>query len=201
MKLKKIAGGFALGTMVLISSATLTGCEPTEDPQATAADEADIDSQTRQKINAEEAELKEELKKAQAKDPTIKDMYYSVDENGNKQLNIVREVKDPTTGETRAHSDVLPLVTGMALGMLMGNMMNSSGGYNPGYAPVRSSYYSKEEERRRKNVATGGYAGYVRTSTARTYVSSRPTSAYSTRSAGALSSSSSARAGGYSAGG
>lgn len=201
MEFKKIVNGIALGTFVLVSATTLTGCEPTEDPQATAADEADIDSQTREKINAEEAELKEELRKAQEKDPTIKDLYYSVDDQGNKVLNIVRETKDPATGETKAHSDVMPLVTGMALGMLMGNMMASGGGYNPGYRPMSSTTYSPSEARRRKNVATGGYAGYVRSSTARSYVSSRPTSSYSTRSTGAVSSSSSARAGGYSAGG
>lgn len=197
MKLKNTLGLVIAMSMPLF----LAGCEPAEDPQATAADEADIDSQTRTKLNQEEAELKEELKKAQEKDPSIKDLYYSIDDNGNKVLNIVRETKDPATGQAQAHNDMMPLVTGMALGMLMSNMMNPMGGYNPGYRPMSSNTYPMTDQRRRKNVATGGYAGAVRASTARTYVSSRPTSSYSTRSTGALSSSSSARAGGYSAGG
>lgn len=196
MKLKNTLGL----AMCAIIAAGLVGCEAEPDPASTAADEADIDSAARQKLNEEEAELKTELTKAQEKDPTIKDMYYSVDDEGNKQLNIVRETKDPKTGESQAHSDVMPLVTGMALGMLMGNMMNSHGGYNTGYAPRSSNSYSMSDERRRKNTAMGGYAAYTRTSTARSYVSSRPTSAYSSRSSGVFSSSSSARSSGYSGG-
>ena len=197
MKLKNTLGL----AMAAIIAAGLAGCEAEPNPEDTAADEADIDSQARQKLNEEEAELKEELKKAQEKDPTIKDMYYSVDDAGNKQLNIVRETKDPKTGESTAHSDVMPLVTGMALGMLMGNMMNSGGGYNPGYRPSHTNTYSTSDERRRKNMATSSYVSSVRSTTARSYVSSRPSSAYSMRSSGALSGGSSARAGGYSAGG
>lgn len=197
MKLKNTLGL----AMAAIIATGLAGCEVEPDPLETAADEADIDSQARQKLNAEEAELKEELAKAQAKDPSIKDMYYSVDGDGNKVLNIIRETKDPSTGEVKAHNDIMPLVTGMALGMLMSNMMNPMGGYNQGYRPIYSNSYSRDEERRRKNVATSGYAGFVRSSTAKTYISSRPSSAYSTRSSGVFSSSSSARTGGYSAGG
>lgn len=196
MKLKNTLGL----AMAAILATSLVGCEAEPDPAETAADEADIDSAARQKLNADEAELKTELTKAQEKDPTIKDMYYSVDDDGNKVLNIVRETKDPQTGESKAHSDVMPLVTGMALGMLMGNMMNNHGGYNPGYAPMRSNSYSYNDERRRKNMAMGSYATYTRSSTARSYVSSRPTSAYSARSSGVFSSSSSARSSGYSGG-
>lgn len=196
MKLKNTLGL----AMAAIIATGLVGCEAEPNPADTAADEADIDSQARQKLNAEETELKEELKKAQAKDPTIKDMYYSVDDAGNKQLNIVRETKDPKTGESTAHSDVMPLITGMALGMMMGNMMNAGGGYNSGYGPRHSSSYSMSDERRRKNMATSSYVSSVRSSTARSYVSSRPSSAYSSRSSGALSSSSSARSSGYSGG-
>jgi hypothetical protein len=195
MKLKNTLG-LAMAAMLPLM---LVGCEQEPDPAETAADEADIDSQARAKLNAEEAELKEELKKAQEKDPTIKDMYYSVDDNGNKQLNIVRETKNPATGEATAHSDVMPLVTGMALGMLMSNMMNPMGGYNPGYRPSYTSTYSASDERRRKNMATSSYVSSVRTSTARSYVSSRPSSAYA-RSSGVFSSSSSARSSGYSGG-
>jgi hypothetical protein len=190
----------AMALALAVGSMTLTACDES-DPEATAQDEADIDSKARSQVNADEAELKEELAKAQAKDPSIKDMYYGVDDDGNKVLHIVREVKDEKTGQVQAHSDVMPLVTGMALGMMMGNMMNNNGGYNSGYAPRSSSSYNMDDERRRKNTAMGGYVASTRTSVSRSYVSSRPTSSYSTRSSGVFSSSSSARGGSYSGGG
>lgn len=178
-----------------IATAALTGCEPYEDPAATAADEADIDSQTRGALAAEQEELKNELAKAREKDPTIKDMYYGVDENGVKVLHIVREVPKEGGG-TESANTVLPFVTGMLLGQMLSNnaMMANSYMHN-------TRRYSHEEERRRRNTVYSGYTSYKRSSVSRSFVSSRPTSVYSTRASGAFSGGSSARAGGYSSGG
>lgn len=192
MKLLKFAGlAVALSLPMM-----LAGCEQ-ENPEETAKDEADIDANTRAAMNQDEVELKEELAKAQAKDPSIKDMYYSTDDEGNKVVHVIREVKDPATGQAQAHDTTAPMLQGMVLGMLMSNMMNNNfagGGYS-------SRSYPMSESRNYRNQATSRYSGYTRSIQARSYVSARPGSAYSTRSAGAFSSSSSARSGGYSAGG
>jgi len=202
MKLKNTLGlAVALG----LSTIFLAGCEPQDDPEATPADEADIDSAARTKIASEEAELKEELTKAQEKDPSIKDMYYSADDDGNKVLHIVRELPPQQGQPPQSHDSAVPMMQGMVLGMLMSNMMN--GGYGNyarqygGSGTYNSRSYNTSDARRQRNMATGSYSSAVRSSTAKSYVSNRPTSAFSTRSSGALSGGSSARAGGYSAGG
>lgn len=190
--MKKTLIAAAIASVGLLS---LAGCEPYEDPAATAQDEADIDSQTRSALAAEQEELKNELAKAREKDPTIKDMYYGVDAEGNKVLHIVREVPKEGGGTEMANT-IMPMMAGMLLGQMMANNAMMAASYMNS-----TSRYSYEEERRRRNSVYAGYAGYKRKAVSRSFVSSRPTSAYSTRSAGALSGSSSARAGGYSAGG
>lgn len=189
MKLKNTLGI----AMVMCLPFMLVGCDQ-ENPEETAKDEADIDANTRAQLNKDDAELKEELAKAQAKDPSIKDMYYGTDDEGNKVVHVIREVKDPATGVAQAHDSTMPMMQGMLLGMLMSNMMNGGGGYS-------SRMYPMSESRNYRNSATSRYSSSTRSAMQRSYVSSRPSSAYSTRSAGALSSSSSARSGGYSAGG
>lgn len=192
MKLLKFAGLAVALTLPMM----LAGCDM-ENPEETAKDEADIDANTRAAMNKDDVELKDELAKAQAKDPSIKDMYYGTDDEGNKVLHVVREVKDPATGQTQAQNTTAPMLQGMVLGMLMSNMMNnnfSGGGYGQ-----RS--YPMSESRNYRNQATSRYSSSTRSSMARSYVSARPSSAYSTRSSGAFSSSSSARSGGYSNGG
>lgn len=192
MKLLKYAG---LAGALAFSTIFLAGCDQ-ENPEETAKDEADIDANTRAAMNQDEAELKEELAKAQSKDPSIKDMYYGVDDEGNKVLHVIREVKDPATGAMQAQQ-TSSMMNGMVLGMLMGHMMSNN--FNGGGMMNRS--YPMSESRSYRNQATSRYSSYSRSVQARSYVSARPSSAYSTRSAGAFSSSSSARSGGYSAGG
>lgn len=194
MKHAKLALAVALPAVMLV------GCndETTYTPST-----AEIDSATRSQINKDDAELKEALAAAKAKDPSVKDVYYSVNEKGEKELNIVREVKDPVTGESKASSDIFPLLGGMAAGMLIGNMMNSGGGYRPGYAPSSSYTRSYDDERRRKNAATSAYAGSVRSSAVSRLSAAKPISSMSssTRSSGAFKSSSSSRSSSYSSGG
>lgn len=192
MKTLKYIG---LATALAFSTVFLAGCD-IEDPDETAKDEADIDANTRAELNKDETELKDELAKAQAKDPSIKDMYYGTDDDGNKVLHVVREVKDPVTGQVQAQQ-TSSMMNGMVLGMLMGHMMSNN--FSGGGMSNRS--YPMSESRNYRNQATSRYSSSTRSTMARSYVSARPSSAYSTRSAGAFSSSSSARSGGYSAGG
>ncbi|ANA49229.1 hypothetical protein PMW_104 [Pseudomonas phage phiPMW] len=189
MKLAKLALAVTLGSV-------LVGCE---EPQPT---QADLDSHAREVLNKDDAELKQALKEAQAKDPTIKDMYYTVDENGEKQMVIVRETVDPKTGQSSFSDSVLPMLGGMAAGALIASMFNSSGGYNRGYAPAPRSYYSQSDYRRKKNASVSAYAGSVR-SRAATTIKSSPTwkATSASRSSGAFAGSGSARSSGYSSGG
>lgn len=200
MKLLKFAGL----AMALTLPMMLAGCD-VENPEETAKDEADIDANTRAQLNKDDAELKDELAKAQAKDPSIKDMYYGVDDEGNKVVHVVREVKDEKTGQMQSHDSSMPMLQGMVLGMLMSNMMNNNyGNYSRQYGGsgnYSSRMYNSSESRSYRNQATSRYSASTRSVMQRSYVSSRPSSAYSTRSSGAFSSSSSARSGGYSAGG
>lgn len=196
MKFNKLSLAVAMGMSLF-----LTGCN--EAAQTFTPEQ--INSATRTQLNQDDAELKQALKDAQAKDPTIKDMYYSVNEKGEKELNIIREVKDPKTGESMASSAVWPLLGGMAAGMLISNMMQG-GAMRGGYAPSYNYTRSYADERRRKNAAMSSYSGYVRNNTVRSfnsksYGSSYKSSSSSTRSAGVFSGSSSARSSGYSAGG
>lgn len=89
MKLRNTLG-LAMAAIIAMG---LMGCD-SENPEETAKDEADIDANTRAAMNKDDAELKEELAKAQAKDPSIKDMYYGVDDDGNKVLHVIREQLD-----------------------------------------------------------------------------------------------------------
>jgi len=195
--MKKLAVAAVIPTLAL----ALVGCDETSTvtPQQ-------IDSATRTQLNQDDAELKQALADAKAKDPSITDMYYSVNDKGEKELNVVREVKDPKTGESMASSSVWPLLGGMAAGMLVANMFNSSGGYNSAYRPSYSYTRSYDDERKRRGAATAGYAGYVRSNTMRTYSSSYNSNKSSfssspTRKSAAFSGSSSSRSSSYSSGG
>lgn len=202
MKLTKLSATVAMSVLFL------TGCD--QAAQAYQPTSSEVDSATRTKLNQDDAELKQALKDAQAKDPTVKDMYYSINDKGEKELNIVREVKDPKTGESSAMSQVWPLLGGMAAGMLISQMMQG-GGMRGGYAPSGSYNRSYDDERRRKNTAMSGYAGYTRNNAVRSFTNRSTTSksksffssssSSASRSSGAFSSSSSARSSGYSSGG
>lgn len=194
MKANKLSLAVAMGMSLF-----LTGCNEA----AETFTPEQVNSATRTQLNQDDAELKKALAEAQAKDPTIKDMYYSVNDKGEKELNIVREVKDPKTGESNAMSQVWPLLGGMAAGMLISNMMQG-GGMRGGYAPSYSYTRSYDDERRRKNAAMSSYSGYVRNNTVRSFTSKSYSSksySSSTRSAGAFNGASSSRSSSYSSGG
>ena len=194
MKFSKLA--VAVGASL---SVMLAGCD-----SPTTYTPEQVNSETRQVMGKEEQELKQALADAKAKDPTIRDMYYSVNDKGERELNIIREVKDPQTGQTAANNTVMPLLGGMAAGMLIGNMMNG-GGFGGGYKPSYSYTRSYEDERRRKNSVTSAYTSHVRSNTVKSFQSkgySKPSaSSSSTRSTSVFRSGNSTRSAGYSSGG
>lgn len=188
-----------------IALAAMVGCEDQE-ARDRAALQAEMDAmaggQVQQQLNSEEAELKKYLGQMQAQDPKIKDLYYSVDANGQKQLHVVREkeeeqpvemipaevpssaiaagVAPQPTQQASPSSGVNDFVWGLAGGMtaamLVNSFMNNGGmsGMTRSYPPSFSSYYYEEERRKRRNMATSGYVSYVNTTT-RTRVASSPT--------------------------
>jgi hypothetical protein len=115
-----------------------------------------VQEETRLQLTAEETELKQELQKLQATDPSVKDIYYTVDENGNKVLNVVRETADgsPT-------SDLYPMLAGAAVGALVSSMISSGSASNyarhnpPAYTRRYGSY---QEERRERNSGSAAYS-------------------------------------------
>lgn len=209
MKASKLALAVALAT----SAVMMAGCEAEADPDIAASqtEKAAVDQAARQQIAQDERELKEELAKAQAKDPAVKDMYYKYDEAGQKEVVIVREVVDKTTGQSSMMESAFPMMAGMMLGQMMASSMMMSamamaqmGNYNSGYG--RHQSYSSQQYRQRKNMATSNYASATRGNAQKSYNTAKPqarasSSSLSSRSSGAFSSSSSARSSGYSAGG
>ncbi|TWH63915.1 hypothetical protein LX59_02979 [Azomonas agilis] len=143
--------------MILAATAvSLTGCQNEDSPANTSTPSNSATSaETRAQLSAESTELKAELARLQAADPSVKDVYYGVDEAGNRVLHVVRD-----QGNEQSQSSIWPLVAGMAAGALIGHMI-SAGGVN-NYArqnpPLRTnSYYSREDERRQRNMATSSY--------------------------------------------
>lgn len=188
---------------IVASAFVLTACGPSvEDVPLDQDDQDRVDEVARTSLNKDQEELKEQLAKLQAQDPTVKDLYYGVNEDGEKVLNVVRD-----DGNGGNEASVWPLLGGMAAGMLIANMLSAGGvgAYSASHPPYHRHTYSYQEERRRKNAAAGGYAGFARSQAIRTYRSSpsfhSKVATLSTRTSGAFASSSSARAGGYSSGG
>lgn len=190
-----------------IALAAMVGCEDQE-ARERAQLQAEMDAlatgQTQSQLNAEEAELKKYLAQMQAQDPKIKDLYYSVDANGQKQLHVVREKEEPPVANAAVPNSALAagiqpsqpaqqpvqqasassgvndfvwgLAGGMTAAMLVNSFSNNGGmsGMTRSYPPSFSSYYQEEERRKRRNMATSGYVSYVNT-TARNRVASSPT--------------------------
>lgn len=146
---------FTNTSLAALIASSLIGCVP-------ADDNAEFDSYVRQeaaklatqKQELDKRELELALREAKLKDPTIKDMYYSVDDRGERQLNVVHQSADNNDGmETFTYA-----LMGAAAGMFMSNMMMNSSG--PSYYRQRAaSHYvgSVADTERRKRSYAGAY--------------------------------------------
>lgn len=138
----------------------LTGCEQevsSTDMDAYVEDKAKSD--TMAEVAKGDTELAAKLAELKKADPSVKDAYYGVDENGNKQLHIVTQKE----GEEKSQDSVWPLVAGLAGGALIGAIMANGGvsNYARTQPPVSSGYYSRDDERKRRNTYSSGYVGSV----------------------------------------
>jgi hypothetical protein len=185
-----------LALAMVASTVLLAGCEP-DQPSAAEADayvDDEAQKQVRQTLASDEEDRKKTLAELQSKDPSVKDVYYTYNEKGEKEIHVVKE-----TASGQNSDSVWPLVGGMATGFLLAQAMNSMGGmnnYSQRYRPSSSSSYAEEERRRRVNSASSANTTMMMNQ-ARTSVRSSPSfrssmtsSVISSRSTGVMSGSS-----------
>jgi hypothetical protein len=194
--------------VAVAAAISLAGCDDSPSPEE---EQAYVDQQAqaavRTQLATDEKDLKTAVSQMKQADPTVTDAYYGVDSNGQKELHVVHQTADSSSGFSEM---VWPVVGGMAVGAIAANMLSSGGGLS-GYAashPPRSyASYDDEERKRRRNVGSSGYTSMLmNTSRGNIYrspnfQSSMRESVISTRSAGSFRGVTSARGGSYSFGG
>lgn len=147
---------------VALAALALTGCD--DDNPSQDEENQFVQSEALKESNAQQAadqkDLEQTIKELQQQDPTVKDAYYGVDKDGNKQLHIVKE-----EANSGGYSEtVWPLVGGLATGYLLAKMFSSNGGYshyNGSYRPSNSYSYMEDDRRKHRNTVTSGYTGAI----------------------------------------
>lgn len=119
----------------------------------------------------EKKELAEFLAEAKKRDPNIIDAYYSVDDKGNKIINLVRNADPAKTaeGEKPAEEGLGMLETvGLAMaGGMVGSMLANAlvpSNPAPNYYQQNSAYYQRqtpEEAERYRSSATSSYNNHL----------------------------------------
>lgn len=145
-------------------AALLSGCDhaPDAEEEAQYLQEATTKEYNTQQMN-DATDLKQTLAELQKKDPTVKDVFFGVDEKGNKELHVVHEdEKDPQ----QYHESSFPM-GGFISGYLMAQMFNNNGGYHNSYSnfasPSKSLTYREEDKKKNKSVVTSGYFSSIMT--------------------------------------
>lgn len=150
-------------SMLLLSACDNSGHTPPKPPAEISTTMEPVNSAPASQEIAQpqekNADLREELATLQASDPTVKDIYYGVDEKGERVLNVVRE---ETNGESASSisSTVWPLLGGMAAGAVIAKMVSSGGvsNYASHYPPARAqSFYSRDDERNYQKQSSNAY--------------------------------------------
>lgn len=148
-----------------ISSLALIGCEHSEPSPPTIDDlvHKEATKASLEQSNREQQELKEFLAAARERDPSVVDAYYSVDEKGNKVINLVRN-----TGEKDDSGMGVLETVGMAMvGGMVGSMLaNALVPNNPpsNYYRNNSAYYrrmNEDDERRYRGGAVAAYNNHM----------------------------------------
>lgn len=201
--------------------------------QITKEDEAQINSdaksETLKRLSQDQEECKEFLRQMKEKDPKFVDAYYRINNRGNKEMVLVKDLGDgnmveypafeannlpgagtgkPATtsssggqSATASDSSLMPaLAGGLLAGAVMGYMANNA------LQGTTRPRMAQEEEKRR---ATSSYGGHV-ASTNQTWARQQATTRAAARASGSYSSPTAktgafggggARAGGYASGG
>lgn len=191
MMKKTIVPSLVLGAIAL---STITGCSEQ------LSQEEIIRNQITHDMNKDKEELRKLVDKMKEQDPKIKEAYYSINDEGKRVVNVVRE----STDNSGAYL-VAGMAAGMTAAMLMNNMNNNerdrkrsmgSGAY------VHSAFNNSQTVGKgalsvKKRNAKMSYTRNVRKTSSAKVRSGRAT--VSSRSS-AFSGSSSARSSGYSSG-
>ena len=144
--------------------AVIAGCDdkPYADEEQAYVDEQ-AGAATRKQMGDEETDRMQALKELQAQDPTVKDVYYSVDENGNKQMHVVRETADGKNSDS-----VWPMVASAGAGALGGYLLakaiTGAGGvnnYSQQHRPLTTQQYDEDERKKRRGSAGAGYNAWM----------------------------------------
>jgi hypothetical protein len=151
----------AAAAVIATSALSLTACEQEvsgKDMDAYVEDTAK--AETMAEVAKEDTDLKDNLAKLQAKDPSVKDAYYAVNDKGEKELHVVTE--NPQDPE-KVENSVWPIVGAMAGGAVLGHMLSSGGASNyvQQYPPRTSSYYSREDEKKNRNTYSSVYTSSI----------------------------------------
>lgn len=151
-----------LGLVALIAT-SLVGCEQQSEQERMESyvrDEAA--AQATRALNADRAELDDALRTAQAQDPRVVDAYFTFNEKGEKQLNLIRE-KDDGSGEVE--NFLMPMIMGMLAGQMLSSLFSSPNYRNNAdfYRQRAKSYYSapRDAMEKDKKMAGGAYASTV----------------------------------------
>jgi len=153
-------------SMVVLASAMvlLTGCDDQPDYEE---EQAYINEQagqaTRQQLAEDEKDQQAALRELQSKDPSVKDVYYTVGSNGQKEMHVVREEASGQNSDS-----VWPMVAGVGAAALGGyalaKMMNGNGGYQQyqqNNRPLMTQQYDEEERRKRRNTGSAAYTSML----------------------------------------
>ena len=189
---------FVHASLAALVASSLLGCEPVSPDQ-------EIDTYVRQEAaklatqqqELDKTELQQTIATLKQRDPLVKDVYYTVDEQGNRELNIVRESEQQATGGSSGAETFTYALLGMGAAMWMMNSMNSASMMNNG-GGYSSSYYSqkatkrfagtKEENERRRSSGTAAYVASTNAKISNNVYSRARSGAYSSASGSTSSS-------------
>lgn len=155
-------------SLTALIASSLIGCVPVdEDAEVDQYVRAEAAKLATERQELDKKELQIALAEAKAKDPKVVDVYYTVDGNGERQLNIVRQSDNPSSDGSNGLETFTYAMMGMGAAMMMSNMMASSmyhdsNSYNRRATSVYRGNPRDTEERKRS-----GFAGYVASSNAR----------------------------------
>lgn len=146
--------------VAVAAAAMLAGCDEQPDYVSGPSEQDEFVEQqaqanVREALSLEEKDRTVTLAELQRKDPSVKDVYFTYDDRGNKEVHVVKEEADGTKSDS-----LWPLIGGMATGFALASLMNSNGGasnFASSHRPVMSSPYVEEERRRRQNSSSAAY--------------------------------------------
>ena len=156
-------------SFLVISSILMVGCDQGNDyklPEKNSQSTTVIPAPPSAQITQEQAELKEYLAQMQAKDPSIVDAYYGVDENGEKVLHVIQKDESSTASDgsgSALSSFMWSMAGGLTGAMLMNAFMNRGGmsGMTNNYPPNKSAVMNRSQYLNSKAQSRTAYGSFA----------------------------------------